>query len=141
MAAGGPADIAAVRQYRSRTGLSANLEQEITSDLGLFARAGFASGDIEPDSYTDVDRTAAVGLSLKGARWGRPDDTFAIAGIVNGITKIHEQFLNDGGLGHPGRRWTTAASGPGADHRGLLSVSGVRLEGHGRLSVRGQSRL
>ena len=40
-----------------------------------------------------------MGLSLKGARWGRPDDTFAIAGIVNGITKIHEQFLNDGGLG------------------------------------------
>ena len=99
MAAGGPADIAAVRQYRSRTGLSANLEQEITSDLGLFARAGFASGDIEPDSYTDVDRTAAAGLSLKGTQWGRPDDTFAFAAIVNGITKIHEQFLNDGGLG------------------------------------------
>ena len=62
MTTGGPANIAAVRQYRSRTGLSANLEQEITSDLGLFARAGFASGDIEPDSYTDVDRTAAAGL-------------------------------------------------------------------------------
>src|SRR5580692_10499232 len=42
---GGPADIAAVRQYRSRTGLGVNLEQEITADLGLFARAGFASGD------------------------------------------------------------------------------------------------
>jgi high affinity Mn2+ porin len=99
MATGGPADIAAVRRYRSRTGLSANLEQEITSDLGLFARVGFASGDIEPDSYTDVDRTAAAGLSLKGTQWGRPDDTFAFAAIVNGITKIHEQFLNDGGLG------------------------------------------
>ncbi len=99
MATGGPADIAAVRQYRSRTGLSTNLEQEITADLGLFARAGFASGNIEPDSYTDVDRTVATGLALKGARWGRPDDTFAIAGIVNGITKVHEQFLNDGGPG------------------------------------------
>ena len=31
---GGPADIAAVRQYRSRTGVSVNLEQEITADLG-----------------------------------------------------------------------------------------------------------
>ena len=99
MATGGTADIAAVRQYRSRTGLSTNLEQEITADLGLFARAGFANGNIEPDSYTDVDRTVAAGLALKGTQWGRPNDTFAIAGIVNGITKIHEQFLNDGGLG------------------------------------------
>jgi high affinity Mn2+ porin len=98
-ATGTPADITAVRQYRSRTGLSGNLEQEITSDLGVFARAGFASGDIEPDSYTDIDRTVAAGLSLKGTQWGRPDDTFALAGIVNGITKIHQQFLNDGGLG------------------------------------------
>ena len=86
-ATGGPADIAAVRQYRSRTGLSANLEQEITSDLGVFARAGFAGGNIEPDSYTDIDRTVAGGLSLKGTQWGRPDDTFAFAGIVNGITR------------------------------------------------------
>jgi high affinity Mn2+ porin len=52
-----------------------NLEQEVTGDLGAFARAGFASGDVEPDSYTDIDRTVAAGLSLTGKRWGRPDDT------------------------------------------------------------------
>jgi high affinity Mn2+ porin len=98
-AASGPVDISAVRQYRSRTGLSANLEQEITSDLGVFARAGFANGNIEPDSYTDIDRTLAGGVSLKGTQWGRPDDTFAFAAIVNGISAAHESFLNDGGLG------------------------------------------
>jgi high affinity Mn2+ porin len=96
---GGPADIAAVRQYRSRTGLGVNVEQEITADLGLFARAGFASGDIEPESYTDIDRAVAAGLALKGTQWHRPDDTFAVAAIVNGITKEHEAFLNAGGLG------------------------------------------
>jgi high affinity Mn2+ porin len=96
---GGPADIVAVRQYRSRTGLGVNLEQEITADLGLFARAGFASGDIEPDSYTDIDRTVAAGFALKGTTWQRPDDTFAVAAIVNGITKEHGAFLNAGGLG------------------------------------------
>ncbi|HWX84121.1 MAG TPA: carbohydrate porin [Xanthobacteraceae bacterium] len=96
---GGPADIAAVRQYRSRTGLGVNLEQEITADLGLFARAGFASGNIEPDSYTDIDRTVAAGFALKGRQWHRPDDTFAVAAIVNGITKEHQAFLNAGGLG------------------------------------------
>ena len=65
---GGPADIAAVRQYRSRGGVSMNIEQEITSDLGVFTRAGWADGNIEPYEYTDVDRTVAGGLSLKGER-------------------------------------------------------------------------
>ena len=98
-ATGGPVDTSAVRQYRSRTGLSANLEQEITSDLGVFMRAGFADGNIEPNSYTDIDRTLAAGVALKGTQWGRPDDTFAFAGIINGISAAHEAFLNDGGLG------------------------------------------
>jgi len=49
------------------------------------------------------DRTAgcqnAGGLSLKGKQWGRPDDTFAIAGIVNGISGVHQAYLDAGGLG------------------------------------------
>ena len=119
---GGPADIAAVRQYQSRGGVSMNLEQEITSDLGAFVRAGWADGNIEPYEFTDVDRTVAGGLSLNGKQWGRPDDTVGLAGIVNGISSVHEAFLNDGGLGilvgdgqlpHPGSR---------ADHRDLLQL-------------------
>jgi high affinity Mn2+ porin len=98
-ATGMPADITAVRQYRSRDGLSMNLEQQITQDLGVFARAGFASGNIEPYEFTDVDRTAVAGLQLAGRQWGRPDDTFGVAGVINGISGIHQQFLNDGGLG------------------------------------------
>lgn len=96
---GGPADIAAVRQYRSRGGVSVNLEQQIVPDVGLFARAGIANGDIEPYEFTDIDRTVSVGLSVNGKRWGRPGDTFGIAGVVNGISKNHEAFLNAGGLG------------------------------------------
>jgi high affinity Mn2+ porin len=96
---GGPADIAAVRKYQSRGGMSMNVEQEITPELGAFLRAGWADGNIEPYEYTDVDRTVAAGLSLKGKQWGRPDDTFGLAGIVNQISSVHQQFLNDGGLG------------------------------------------
>ena len=65
----------------------------------MFARAGFANGNIEPYDFADIDRTVAAGLSLAGKQWGRPDDTFGFAGVVNGITKIHEQFFNAGGLG------------------------------------------
>jgi high affinity Mn2+ porin len=96
---GQPADIAAVRHYQGRFGLGLNLEQQIVDGLGVFARAGVADGRIEAFEFTDVDKTAAAGLSLKGARWGRTDDTIGAAVVVNGISKIHEAFLNAGGLG------------------------------------------
>jgi high affinity Mn2+ porin len=96
---GGVADVAAVRQYTSRGGVSLNLEQQITEVLGLFARAGIANGDIEPYDFADIDRTVAAGVSLAGKQWGRPDDIVGLAGVVNGISKAHEQFFNDGGLG------------------------------------------
>ena len=76
-----------------------NLEQQVSDDLGLFLRAGIADGNIEPYEYSDIDRTAAAGFALTGKRWGRPDDTFGLAGIINGISGVHEAFLNAGGLG------------------------------------------
>jgi len=96
---GGPADIAAVRQYQSRGGISMNLEQQLMPNVGLFARAGIANGDIEPYEFTDIDRTVAAGLSVSGKQWGRDDDTFGIAGVVNGISGVHQAYLNAGGLG------------------------------------------
>jgi high affinity Mn2+ porin len=96
---GGPPDLAAVRQYQSRGGVSMNLEQQLMPNVGFFARAGFANGDIEPYEFTDIDRTVAAGLSISGRQWGRDDDTFGIAGVVNGISKEHQAFLNAGGLG------------------------------------------
>ena len=96
---GGPADITAVRHYNSRGGISVNLEQQISDDLGVFARAGINNGNIEPYEFTDVDRTAAAGFALTGKSWGRPDDTVGLAGVINGITGVHQAFLNAGGLG------------------------------------------
>ena len=96
---GQPADIAAVRNYTSRTGVSLNLEQQLMPNLGFFARAGLADGDVEPFDYADIDSTVAAGISVSGTQWGRPDDTWGIAGVINGISSVHEAFLNDGGLG------------------------------------------
>ncbi len=96
---GGPADITAVRKYQSRGGISMNLEQQLMPNVGFFARAGFANGNIEPYEFTDVDRTVAAGFSISGKQWGRDDDTFGIAGVINGISSVHQAFLNDGGLG------------------------------------------
>jgi high affinity Mn2+ porin len=94
-----PADINAVRSYTSRPGVSINLEQQVTDSLGVFARAGWADGNIEPWDFTDVDRTVSAGISLNGKSWGRPDDTIGVAGVINGITSEHIAFLNAGGLG------------------------------------------
>jgi high affinity Mn2+ porin len=96
---GGPADITAVRQYQSRGGIGMNLEQQLMPNVGFFARAGIADGTKEPYEFTDVDRTVAAGLSISGKQWGRDDDTFGIAGVVNGISNVHQAFLNAGGLG------------------------------------------
>lgn len=98
-ATGGPAELAPVRQYQSKPGIGLNVEQEVTPDLGVFMRAGWTNGNIEPYEFTDVDRTLAAGLQLKGTQWGRPDDAVGIAGVVNGISAEHEAFFNDGGLG------------------------------------------
>jgi high affinity Mn2+ porin len=96
---GQPVDIAAVRSYRSRMGVSLDLEQPLSSDLGMFARVGKAGGNTEVYEFTDIDRTKSVGLSLKGLRWGRPDDTIGLAVIVNGISAERAAYLNAGGLG------------------------------------------
>lgn len=98
-ATGGPADTASVRSYRSRAGVSVNLEQEVTRDLGIFARAGVADGSVEAYEFTDIDRTAAAGLSLSGASWNRPNDTFGLAGVINGISSARRAYLDAGGLG------------------------------------------
>jgi high affinity Mn2+ porin len=115
---GGPADIAAVRQTRNRAGISFNLEQQVSKSTAMFVKGGLTNGNIEPYEFTDVDRTLAVGATVKGTGWGRGDDTVGVAGVVNGITRVHQQFLHAGGLGilvgdgklpHPGGEYLAEA--------------------------------
>jgi high affinity Mn2+ porin len=96
---GQPADITAVRTYRSRAGVSVNLEQQVSETVGVFARAGWADGNVEPWDFTDIDHTVSAGVSINGKQWGRPDDTIGIAGIINNIAGVHKAFFNAGGLG------------------------------------------
>jgi len=98
-ATGQAADTALVREYRSRMGISFNAEQQITEQLGLFARGGIVDGNVEPFDFTDIDRTVAAGLVLQGEDWGRPDDVFGFAGVVNFITSEHAAYFNAGGMG------------------------------------------
>jgi high affinity Mn2+ porin len=92
-------DIALTAAYRYKYGFGVNLEQEIRKNLGAFARLGWSDGKNQVWEFTDVDRTATTGISLKGARWRRPEDTVGLGAIVNGISAAHRQFLAAGGLG------------------------------------------
>ena len=94
-----PPDLALVRRYRSRFGGSFGLEQPVTDDLGLFARVGKAQGNVEVYEFTEIDRSVAIGGSLKGTRWYRPRDTFGVALLDDGISAEREEYLNLGGLG------------------------------------------
>ena len=96
---GNSVDIAAVRRYRSRLGGHIGLEQQLGADLVLFARAGTAAGNVEAYEFTDIDRTIAAGWSLKGTTWSRAQDRVGFVGILNGITKSRQRFLDAGGLG------------------------------------------
>jgi high affinity Mn2+ porin len=94
-----PADPSLVRRYASRVGFSLNVEQELAEGLGAFLRAGAADGRFEAYEFTDVDRSVSGGLSLKGARWGRKDDTLGLAGVVNVASRQRIDFLEASGLG------------------------------------------
>ena len=99
LATGTTPSTAAVRQYASRPGMAFNMEQQIRDGIGAFVRAGVADGAVEPYEFTDVDRTVAGGFSFSGSLWGRKDDTLGVAGIVNGISSAHREYLNLGGVG------------------------------------------
>ncbi|MBO9581869.1 MAG: carbohydrate porin [Sphingobium sp.] len=96
---GGLSDTALVRSRMTRMGVSVGAEQAITDTLGLFLRGGAADGAIEPYDFTDIDRTAQIGFSLKGNGWKRRDDTIGAAFVVNGISRVHERYLDAGGIG------------------------------------------
>lgn len=91
-------DTALVRRNSSNPGLTLNFEQELTSDLGVFARAGINSGKKEAYEFTDINRSISGGLSLQGARWGRPNDKIGIAGAVNALSSDAKAYFSAGGI-------------------------------------------
>jgi high affinity Mn2+ porin len=98
-ATGGPPDTALVRRYNSKAGAALNLEQPLGDDFGMFARASLNDGSQEAYEFTEIDRSLAAGISLKGTDWNRPKDTIGAAFVVNGISRAARDYLAAGGLG------------------------------------------
>ena len=93
-------DITAARmQGRLKYGFGVNVEQELTSQLGVFARYGWNDGHTESFVYTEVDGTVEVGMWLCGEKWHRNLDKVGVVFVTNSISKDHQEYLRLGGLG------------------------------------------
>ena len=96
---GGTPQTALVRQRASQTGIALNFEQEVVTDLGAFSRASKNSGRNEAFDFTEINESLAIGLSLKGARWGRMDDTVGLAAVENRLSSPAQRYFAAGGMG------------------------------------------
>ncbi|MCO5132347.1 MAG: carbohydrate porin [Xanthobacteraceae bacterium] len=92
-------DIAATRRGRVKYGYVLNLEQAMSDDIGLFGRWSWNDGKTEIMAFTDIDASLSLGASIKGTRWGRPDDVVGIGGAINALSRDHRAFIAAGGLG------------------------------------------
>ncbi len=90
---------ALVRDYKSRGGLALNGQQEIADDLGAFLRLSMNDGSQEAYEFTDVNRSLAAGLSLKGTSWRRPDDVAGLAFVADDVSHSARNYFAAGGLG------------------------------------------
>jgi hypothetical protein len=98
-ATGRTPDVSAIRKPGTlKYGFGMNFEQELTKDLGVFARLGWSDGKTEDFAFTAIDRLANAGVSLNGALWHRPNDTLATAFTTAGLSRVHADYLSRGGL-------------------------------------------
>lgn len=88
------------RQYgRSKFGFGINFEQNITNDIGIFARASYNDGKNETWCFTEIDRAFSIGTSITGTKWKRKSDVFGVAYCLSGLSSEHIDYLSKGGLG------------------------------------------
>ena len=87
------------RPGTKKYGFGLNLEQAVTSDIGVFARYGWADGKTEAWAFTEIDRSVSGGASIQGRLWRRTGDTVGIAAVRNYLSGDDRAFLAAGGLG------------------------------------------
>ena len=89
------------RPGRSKYGAGLNIEQPLadSGETGAFSRLGWSDGRSESFAFTEVDRHASLGVQVSGAKWRRPLDRFAVAGVVHAISQVHADYLAAGGSG------------------------------------------
>jgi high affinity Mn2+ porin len=95
---GSGADIPdSLRSYQLKYGFGLNWEQEVGQNVGVFSRLGWNDGQQDAWTFTDINYTASLGLSVRGKPWHRPHDTFGLGGVLSGASRANRRFLEAGG--------------------------------------------
>ncbi|MCX6075582.1 MAG: carbohydrate porin [Campylobacterales bacterium] len=87
-----------VRKENTKSGYVIGLEQALSNDVGVFGRYSWCDGKTEMYSFAEIDESLSGGISIQGEKWERKDDTFGIAIALNDLSKIHREYLAQGGL-------------------------------------------
>ena len=88
------------RQYgRSKYGFGINIEQALSDNVGVFAKASYNDGKNETWCFTEIDRAFSIGALITGNKWQRQNDMIGVAYCISGLSKEHAQYLANGGLG------------------------------------------
>jgi len=93
-------DITLTRSYgRNKYGGVINIEQGFANNWGLFARGSWNDGKNETWAFTEIDRSACLGIVHKNGLLKRESDELGLATVVNGISTQHQNYLKAGGYG------------------------------------------
>jgi high affinity Mn2+ porin len=92
-------DLAPLRKFQRKHGLAFNAEQEVAEGVGAFVRYSWNDGRTEAYDFTDINRSLAAGLQVKGGLWQQPEHTLGLALASNGLSSPARQFFAAGGLG------------------------------------------
>jgi hypothetical protein len=93
-------DVTATRKQGTiKYGFCASFEQEVVKDAYVFGRWGWNEGKHESFAYTEDNEGVEVGVYSRGTNWHRSLDRAGVAFVSSGISKAHQAYLADGGLG------------------------------------------
>ena len=80
-------------------GINGELPVADNGDTGFFMRTGWNDGHTESFVFTEVDRLLSGGFQLSGVHWGRSDDRLGIGVAIDGLSRVHADYLQMGGDG------------------------------------------
>lgn len=88
-----------VREMQNKAGVTVNVEQGLSKNVGAFFRAGTSNGKVAAFDFTDITSSVSGGVSVNGTPWKRNQDTFRLGAVANLLSPEGIAYLNAGGLG------------------------------------------
>ena len=118
---------------RAKVGAGLNVEAEVGAGVRVFGRLGWNDGQNESFAYTEVDDTVEL-----GADWRKGIVQAGVAGVSNGLSGPHREYLRLGGNGFLlgdgalsyGREWIAEAYLRAMAFRGVSPAVDVQLVGN-----------